>query len=72
MVVPHEPRVVGEVCDEVGGVDRDEGPCDGEGAEVPLLVDDGEGFEESEDEGVGETGEEGQAEDDGFGDKHTP
>lgn len=56
MVVPHEPRVVGEVCDEVGGVDGDEGPGDGESAEVPLLVDDGKGFEEGEDEGVGETG----------------
>lgn len=56
MVVPHEPRVVGEVCDEVGGVDGDEGPGDGESAEVPLLVDDGEGLEEGEDEGVRETG----------------
>jgi len=70
--VAPEPRVVGEVGDEVGQVDGDKRPRDGQDAEVPLLVHGLEALEEGEDEGVGEAGEQGEAEHDGLGDQHDP
>lgn len=60
----------GEVGYAVADYDGDEGETDGRGAEVPLLVDWSEGFEEGEDEGVGEAREEGETENDGFAHEH--
>ena len=42
----------------------------GNGPEVVLSVDEGEGLDEHEDEGVTESGEEGECEDNGFSKKH--
>ena len=41
-----------------------------DGTEVVLFVDKREGLDEHEDKGVTETGEQGQGEDDGFGEEH--
>lgn len=60
----------GEVGDEVAYDDGDESEADGRGTEVPLFVDRVEGFDTSEDEGVREAGEEGEAEHNGFTDEH--
>lgn len=49
---------------------RDEGETDLHGGEAVLFVDDGEGLDEHEDQGVGEAGEEAEDEDDGFGEEH--
>lgn len=71
MVVAPEPGPVEEVGEEVGGVDGDECPGYLEGAEAKVVGEgDVEGFEEGEDEGVGEAGEEGKKEHDGFSDEH--
>jgi hypothetical protein len=72
VVVAPEPRVVGEVGDEVRQVDRDERPRHRQGAEAPLLVHGLEGLEESEDEGVGESGEQRETQHDRLGDQHDP
>ena len=42
----------------------------GDGTPVVLGVDDGEGLDEHEDEGITESGEEGEGEDNGFGEEH--
>lgn len=70
-VVAHEPGPVGEVGDEVSEVDRDEGPGQGEGAEVVVAaVYRAEGLEEGEDQRVGEPGEDGEEENDGLAHEH--
>ena len=60
----------GEVSEEIANDDRDESETDGCSTEFPLFVDWFEGFEECEDEGVGEAGEKGEAEHNRFADKH--
>ena len=70
--VAPEPRVVRKVRDEVCQVDRDERPSDSESAEAPLLVYGLKTLEECEDERIGETREQRQAQNDGLGDQHDP
>lgn len=71
VTITPEPGEVREVCEEVGKVDRNDRPGLSKSAEAPtLLVHDGETFEEGEDQSIGETGEEGQAEDDRLAHKH--
>lgn len=67
-----EPGVVREVCDEIGQVDGNESPRDCESAKAPLLVHRLEALKESEYEGIGETGEQRQTQDNGLGDQHDP
>jgi hypothetical protein len=57
-------------CDHVTYTDGQESEADFEGLEVPLLVDEHEGLNEHEDQGVGETGQQGQDEHDGLGEEH--
>ena len=59
-----------EVGDQVANQDWDERETLGNGAEVILCVYERKGLDEHEDEGVTETGEQGQGEDDGFGEEH--
>lgn len=72
VVVAPKPWEVGKVGDEVGQVDRDEGPRHGERAKAPLLVHRLEALKESEDQGVRETGEERKTEHNRLGDQHDP
>lgn len=60
----------GEVGDEVADYDGNEGKTLSRCSEVPLLVDRLEGFEEGEDEGVGEPREKRETEHDWFANEH--
>lgn len=72
VLVAPEPRPVREVGDKVCGVDGNESPRDSEYPEVPLLVHRLETLKESEDQGVGETRQQGQTQDNGLGEQHDP
>lgn len=59
-----------EVGDQVAHQNWDERETLGDSAPVILGVDEGERLDEHEDEGVAESGEEGEGEDNGFSEKH--
>mgnify|MGYP006900021351 CR=1 FL=1 len=60
----------GQPRDGVAHQDGDEGQAQLDGTEIPLFVDEGEGLDEHEDEGVAETAQQGQRQDDRLGDEH--
>ena len=71
LLVSEEPWEVGEVGDEIGGVDGNNGPSLRKGTEAPsLLVHEGETLQEGEDQSIGETGQKRQAQHDGLTQKH--
>lgn len=65
-----ERRQEDQVAGEVADTDGDERETDLRGAEVPLVEDDREGLDEHEDEGVGETGQQRQSQDNGLSQEH--
>ena len=71
MFISPEPWEICEVRDEVCQVDRNDSPGLTQDTETPaLLVHDGETLEESENQSIGETGEQGKTEDDGLSQEH--
>lgn len=56
--------------DEVPNQDWDKRETLGDGTKIVLGVDEGEGLDEHENEGIAEAGKEGKRENDGFGEEH--
>ena len=72
LLVAADGRDEDEPGQKIADEDGDEGEADLERVEAPavLAVDEGEGLDEHKDEGVGEAGEEGEDQHDGFGHEH--
>ena len=70
LALVEEARDEDGVSQQVTNADWQESKADLDRSKVPLSIDEFERFEEDEDEHVGETREEGEAEDDGFPEEH--
>lgn len=68
--VPLNGRDEDKPSNHIPKANGDKGKTNLHSGKVPLLVYEGKGLDKHEDEGVGETGEQGEDEDDGLGEEH--